>query len=110
MSSWQRRLFAIAFAGYLLAHLVSLITTNQYWPVVSYTVLATRNDDTFECYVPYGVPEDAARPGFRVWNPHLEHPYHRLRFPLLKIMEYPWRNSSYDAFAAGCPTDGIATT
>jgi hypothetical protein len=107
MSSSRRRLFAVFFAVFLLAHVYTLTSGNHHWPIVSYPMWATLYKKDFECLVAYGVPEDPAQNEIRLGTPQTGFPSFNMRIAFGKILHYPWRNASYRRFAASCPSSSL---
>jgi len=103
LSPRRKRVITIALAAFLLAHAFVLVVGDQHWPVMSFPMLSFNFDDELKCTVAFGVPEDPAKPEFRLMPNQVGVAGQTLSYVFAKIMKYPERNPAFDQLAAACP-------
>lgn len=101
MPVYRKRLLTAVFLLFVAAHAVAVITRHHHWPVVvNSATWATTMEPTFECFVPYAVPEQANLAEFRL--PGVGVPTIWLVYAFRKLHAYPHRSRGYERARADC--------
>jgi hypothetical protein len=102
MSPRAKRVITGLLLAFILAHVASLVLQRLHWPLIHYPMFSFRFDEPIRCSVLYGVPEDPAKPEFRVMPPQIGlHPITLCRV-FSTMMKFPQRSPYYDQLAAEC--------